>query len=98
MAMIKAIILDANCFSGNNLRDEIKNAISRGNLVPIWSKSGQLADELKKGPVVLVFYRGEWGPFCNLILQTAIKFSQGINHFFPTIYTNLFVQLILLKK
>lgn len=28
-----------------------------------------LHDELKKGPVVLVFYRGAWCPFCNLHLR-----------------------------
>ncbi|MBU1263161.1 MAG: AhpC/TSA family protein [Gammaproteobacteria bacterium] len=28
-----------------------------------------LYDELKKGPVVLVFYRGAWCPFCNLHLR-----------------------------
>jgi polyisoprenoid-binding protein YceI/peroxiredoxin len=28
-----------------------------------------LSDTLKKGPVVLVFYRGEWCPFCNLQLH-----------------------------
>jgi peroxiredoxin len=25
----------------------------------------QLSEELKKGPVVLIFYRGQWCPFCN---------------------------------
>jgi peroxiredoxin len=28
-----------------------------------------LYDELKKGPVVLVFYRGAWCPFCNMHLH-----------------------------
>lgn len=28
-----------------------------------------LSDTLKQGPVVLVFYRGEWCPFCNLQLH-----------------------------
>ena len=28
-----------------------------------------LKDELKKGPVVLVFYRGAWCPFCNMHLH-----------------------------
>jgi peroxiredoxin len=28
-----------------------------------------LYDELKKGPVVLVFYRGAWCPYCNLHLH-----------------------------
>lgn len=28
-------------------------------------KTVHLYDELKKGPVVLVFYRGQWCPYCN---------------------------------
>ncbi|MES2373897.1 MAG: peroxiredoxin-like family protein [Bacteroidota bacterium] len=28
-----------------------------------------LANELKKGPVVLVFYRGQWCPYCNRALK-----------------------------
>jgi peroxiredoxin len=29
-----------------------------------------LAGELEQGPVVLIFYRGEWCPYCNLMLRT----------------------------
>jgi peroxiredoxin len=29
-----------------------------------------LADELEHGPVVLIFYRGEWCPYCNMMLRT----------------------------
>jgi peroxiredoxin len=29
-----------------------------------------LAGERAQGPVVLIFYRGEWCPYCNLILRT----------------------------
>ncbi|NQT92439.1 MAG: YceI family protein [Lentisphaerae bacterium] len=32
-------------------------------------KRVKLSEELKMGPVVLVFYRGEWCPFCNLQLK-----------------------------
>jgi len=32
-------------------------------------KKVSLKDELKKGPVVLVFYRGAWCPFCNFHLH-----------------------------
>lgn len=35
-----------------------------------------LAEQLKKGPVVLVFYRGAWCPFCNLYLH-ALHNSQA---------------------
>ena len=29
-----------------------------------------LAGELEQGPVVLIFYRGEWCPYCNMMLRT----------------------------
>lgn len=29
-----------------------------------------LAGELKQGPVALIFYRGEWCPYCNAMLRT----------------------------
>src|SRR5262249_24894151 len=29
-----------------------------------------LAGELERGPVVLIFYRGEWCPYCNMMLRT----------------------------
>jgi len=32
-------------------------------------KSVKLSSELSKGPVVLVFYRGAWCPFCNIHLR-----------------------------
>jgi peroxiredoxin len=39
-----------------------------------------LAGELEQGPVVLIFYRGEWCPYCNLMLRTygpcADEFSE----------------------
>ena len=39
-----------------------------------------LAGELKQGPVVLIFYRGEWCPYCNMMLRTyglrAADFSE----------------------
>src|SRR5687767_6906825 len=40
-------------------------------------KDIRLKDELKKGKVVLVFYRGEWCPYCNRELsrlQDSIRF------------------------
>ena len=33
----------------------------------------RLSDELKKGPVVLIFYRGAWCPYCNLHLHVLKK-------------------------
>jgi polyisoprenoid-binding protein YceI/peroxiredoxin len=38
-------------------------------LPDITGRKQSLAVALKKGPVVLVFYRGEWCPFCNLQLR-----------------------------
>ena len=39
-----------------------------------------LAGELEQGPVVLIFYRGAWCPYCNAMLRTyglrAAEFSQ----------------------
>jgi len=35
-----------------------------------FGKTIRLKDELKKGPVVLVFYRGSWCPYCNLHLRS----------------------------
>jgi peroxiredoxin len=39
-----------------------------------------LASELEQGPVALIFYRGEWCPYCNLMLRTyglrTSEFSQ----------------------
>jgi peroxiredoxin len=32
-------------------------------------KNVSLSDQLKKGPVVLVFYRGQWCPYCNKQLK-----------------------------
>ncbi len=39
------------------------------NLKNAFNQEINLYDELKKGPVVLVFYRGAWCPFCNIHLQ-----------------------------
>lgn len=36
-------------------------------------ESIHLSNELKKGPVVLVFYRGAWCPFCNMHLRALQK-------------------------
>jgi len=34
-----------------------------------FGKDVRLYEELKKGPVILVFYRGAWCPFCNMHLH-----------------------------
>jgi len=37
------------------------------------AKQVNLAEQLKNGPVILVFYRGAWCPFCNLHLHALQK-------------------------
>ena len=55
--------------------DVASNAINTNDSAPDFElanatgKSVKLSDALKKGPVVLSFYRGGWCPFCNLELQ-----------------------------
>jgi len=52
-----------------------RNALQAGDLAPDFSlpdatgKPVALAAELRKGPVVLKFYRGGWCPYCNLDLR-----------------------------
>lgn len=42
-------------------------------LTNAFGKKINLYQELKKGPVVLVFYRGSWCPYCNLHLHVLNK-------------------------
>ena len=50
-----------------------------GDMVPdftlknAFGKEVNLYTELKKGPVVLVFYRGAWCPFCNMHLHSLFS-------------------------
>lgn len=45
--------------------------LKKGDMAPDFSvkdqdgKTFQLSEALKKGPVVLFFYRGDWCPYCN---------------------------------
>jgi len=43
------------------------------NLPNAMGKPVALSNMLKQGPVVMVFYRGAWCPFCNLHLHTLNK-------------------------
>lgn len=53
----------------------IEKALNVGDKAPNFtlknalSKSVSLYDELKKGPVVLTWYRGGWCPYCNITLH-----------------------------
>lgn len=44
--------------------------IDYSEIVDCFGESFNLADEFKKGPTVLLFYRGEWCPFCNMTLNS----------------------------
>lgn len=48
------------------------------NLPNANGKRVSLSSYLKQGPVILVFYRGAWCPFCNLQLNT---YSKSLSHF-----------------
>lgn len=54
----------------------LEQALGEGDTMPAFSladahgKTVAGADLLADGPVVLVFYRGAWCPFCNLYLQS----------------------------
>lgn len=40
----------------------------------------ELANQIKKGPIVLVFYRGGWCPYCNLQLRAYEKEYEKIKN------------------
>jgi len=44
-------------------------------------KEIHLYEELKKGPVILVFYRGAWCPFCNMHLHTLQENLEFFNQY-----------------
>lgn len=53
-----------------------QNAIQQGQTAPLFALTNatgdtvKLADLLKKGPVILTWYRGGWCPYCNLTLRS----------------------------
>jgi peroxiredoxin len=54
----------------------LESAVNVGDRAPHFSLTNatgntvSLADELKKGPVVLTWYRGGWCPYCNITLRS----------------------------
>ena len=71
-ADVKAIMQNA---TADLKKNGLKKAIVMGKKAPDFTlesfKDGQfsLKETLKKGPVVLTFYRGGWCPYCNLQLK-----------------------------
>ena len=62
--------------AGAKMSEQLKNpGLKIGDKAPDFSlKDAQgnavkLSEQVKKGPVVLVFYRGAWCPYCNLHLK-----------------------------
>lgn len=57
----------------------LEKALQAGKMAPAFqlpnAQGGNfsLEDALKKGPVVLAFYRGEWCPYCNMQLHAYQK-------------------------
>src|SRR5580704_12083807 len=53
----------------------LERALSEGGLAPPFTlpnasgKPVSLRDYLRRGPVIITFYRGVWCPYCNLELQ-----------------------------
>lgn len=77
-------IVKSFCFSQIKIKslDEI-NGLSVGDSIENFQAVNQYGDtfdlyqSLKEGPLVLIFYRGQWCPFCNRYLsnlQDSIKF------------------------
>lgn len=54
---------------------DVPAGLTTGSTAPLFKGKDQqghtvsLQDQLKKGPVVLVFYRGYWCPYCNRYLK-----------------------------
>ena len=68
--MIKAGISDRALHTGDSM-PSFTLSDANGNMV----KSGDL---LSKGPMVLVFYRGAWCPFCNIYLHSIQEYVDEI--------------------
>jgi peroxiredoxin len=57
-------------------RDVASKALKTGDIAPdfvrsdVYGKGNRLSSFLKRGPVILVFYRGGWCPFCSLTLRS----------------------------
>ena len=68
-------------------RDMPKPGLAAGQKAPAFilqdavGKKVNLYEELKQGPVILVFYRGAWCPYCNLHLHTLHKSQDAFKQY-----------------
>lgn len=69
------IVLFTVCFSSSLIAQEAPEGLFINSKAPDFKANSQyksevrLRDLLKKGKVVLVFYRGQWSPYCNRYLK-----------------------------
>lgn len=74
----RATMKDFNAYLAKNMPNpgiRVGQKAPNFSLKNAFGKTVTLNEELKKGPVVLVFYRGSWCPYCNLHLH-ALKKAQ----------------------
>ena len=62
---IEAVANDGTLKSATNVGDQAPNFTLKNAL----GKTVTLENELKKGPIVLTWYRGGWCPYCNMTLH-----------------------------
>ena len=77
--------LDLTMYGVANNRGNVLGGLKVGDTAPdisLQDHNGNLVtldEELKKGPVVLIFYRADWCPYCTKYLD---KFQQQINEIY----------------
>ena len=73
-------------FSGVTQENKYSDGLQKGEKAPDFTLQGtggkkyNLQEALKKGPLVLVFYRGQWCPYCNKTLSNlmdSLSFIEG---------------------
>lgn len=67
--------MSKNSASGLNVGDKVSNFKAKD----LHGNDFDLENELKNGPLVVIFYRGQWCPFCNKHLK---KLEQNLSKIF----------------
>jgi peroxiredoxin len=77
-------IISGTGFSQDNFKKinevngaQVGDVVKDFSALDMFGKKFNLSEALKKGPIVLVFYRGQWCPFCNKHLS-AIQDSLNL--------------------